>query len=329
MKISNETKVGILAIVAITMLILGFNFLKGKNIFSNRKKLYAIFADLGSLEKSNEVKINGLPVGVIYDYKEMDKNMSGILVTINLTRDVNIPKNSVGSIGSSLFGSSYIEIKKGSDNVYLKDGDTLQTETFSSLMSDVKAQINPTLGKLREAIDSLKLVLGEINNFFKRDEKNISDIVANVKLATLTLNRLINSQSGPIAATLSNASSVSENLKKNNDSITAAISGIRRVTEKFSSIEVQPTIDSLANAIAELKSTIARFNNNNGTLGLLMNDRKLYDKINDAALSVEILFDDLRANPKRYVNISVFGRKDKTGPLNSPSIKDTVPGSKQ
>ena len=329
MKISNETKVGILAIVAITMLILGFNFLKGKNIFNNRKKLYAVFADLGSLEKSNEVKINGLPVGVVYDYKEMDKNMSGILVTINLTRDVNIPQNSVGSIGSSLIGSSYIDIKKGTDNVYLKNGDTLQTEAYSSLMSDVKAQINPTLGKLREAIDSLKLVLGEINHFFKRDEKNISDIVANIKLATLTLNRLINSQSGPIAATLSNASSVSENLKKNNDSITAAISGIRRVTEKFSAVEVQPTIDSLASAVAELKSTITRFNSNNGTLGLLMNDRKLYDKLSAAALSAEILLDDLRAHPKRYVNISVFGGKDKSGPLNSPSIKDTVTGSKQ
>ena len=82
-----------------------------------------------------------------------------------------------------------------------------------------------------------------------------------------------------MAATLSNANSVSANLKKNNDSITAAISGIRRVTEKFSALEVQPTIDSLASTIAELKSTITQFNSNDGTLGLLMNDSDLYDKL--------------------------------------------------
>jgi len=325
MKISNETKVGILAIVALTLLILGFNFLKGKNLFSDQKQLFAVFSNLGSLEKSNEVKINGLPVGAVYDYKEIDKNLSGIIVVINLKRDVNIPRNSVATIESELLGTTYINIKRGDATDYLLDKDTLQTDPSSSLFTDVKQQINPTLGKLREAIDSLKMVLGDINTFFKKDEKNISDMISNLKSATVSLNILLNPHSGPLANTLSNASSFSDNLKKNNDSITAAISSIRRVSEKFTAVEIQPTIDSLQLAVGELKKVIARVNSNDGTLGLLMNDRKLYDKLNDAVLSAEILLDDLRTNPKRYVNISVFGRKDKDGPLNSPSKKDTVP----
>lgn len=325
MKISNETKVGILAIVALTLLILGFNFLKGKNIFKNQKQLYAVFSNLGSLEKSNEVKINGLPVGNVYDYKEIDKNLSGIIVVINLKRDVNIPVNSVATIESELLGTTYINIRRGDAAQYLEDNDTINTDPSSSLFTDVKQQINPTLGKLREAIDSLKMVLSDINNFFKRDEKNISDMVTHLKNASHSLTILLNPHSGPLANTLGNASSFSENLKKNNDSITAAISGIRRLSEKFTAVEIQPTIDSLQEAVGELKTAIARINSNNGTLGLLMNDRKLYDKLNDAVLSAEILLDDLRANPKRYVNISVFGRKDKDGPLISPSKKDTLP----
>src|SRR5574339_177132 len=100
MKISNETKVGILTIVALALLIIGFNFLKGKIIFSREKHLYAVFGDLGSLKKSNEVKINGLPVGIVYNYTEIDKELSGIIVTIKLKRDVNIPKKSVTTIES-------------------------------------------------------------------------------------------------------------------------------------------------------------------------------------------------------------------------------------
>jgi phospholipid/cholesterol/gamma-HCH transport system substrate-binding protein len=145
MKISNETKVGVLTIVALTILIVGFNFLKGKNIFSNEKHLYAVFNELGSLKKSNEVKINGLPVGVVYNYTEIDKNLSGIIVTITLKRDVNIPRDSKATIESELLGSTYVNVAKGSSNEYLRDGDTLVTDLASSFLGDVKAQINPTL----------------------------------------------------------------------------------------------------------------------------------------------------------------------------------------
>ena len=330
MKISNETKVGVLTIVALTLLIVGFNFLKGKNLFSNEKHLYAVFGELGSLKKSNEVKINGLPVGTVYDYTEIDKDLSGIIVTITLKRDVNIPKNSIATIESELLGTTYINISKGDQKEYLKDGDTLVTNRASSLLGDVKAQINPTLGKVRDAIDSLKMVLSGVNNLFEKDTKgNIQDIISNLKESTVSLKILLNTVNGPLAGTLRNASSITENLKKNNDSITAAISSVKKTADKFSSLEIQPTIDTLQTSITELKKLLSKINNDNGTLGLLMSDRKLYDKLNEALLSAEILFDDLRVHPKRYTGSIVFNRKDKTGPLTSPSKKDTLPPGKQ
>ena len=326
MKISNETKVGILTIVALTLLIVGFNFLKGKNILSKEKHLYALFSDLGSLKKSNEVKINGLPIGSVYNYTEIDKDLSGIIVTITLKRDVNIPENSIATIESELLGSAYIDIIKGDSKKYLGDKDTLLTDRTSSLLGDVKAQINPTLKNIREAIDSLKKVLGGVNNIFEADTKgNIQEIIRNLKDATVSMKQLMNTESGPLAGSLKNVASITDNFKNNNDSITATISSIKKTADKFSSLEIQPGIDSLQSAIAELRKIMTKVNSNDGSLGLLMNDRKLYDKLNEVLLSAEILFDDLRVHPKRYTGNIIFNRKDKTGPLTSPSKKDSVP----
>jgi len=330
MKISNETKVGILTIVALTLLIVGFNFLKGKNVFNKEKHLYAVFSDLGSLRKSNEVKMKGLPVGVIYDYTEIDKNLSGIIVTITMKRDVNIPKDSKATIESELLGNTYMNVAQGQSTEFLKDGDTIVTDRASSFLGDVKAQITPTLTSVRGAIDSLKIVLGGLNRLFDKDTKgNLSEIIRNLKQTTGSLNRLLDAESGALAATLNNANSITGNLKKNNDSITATISSIKKAADKFSGLEVQPAIDTLQATINELKNVLSKFNTNEGTLGLLMKDRKLYDQLNSLLLGVEILFDDIRVNPKRYTGSVIFNRKDKTGPLTSPAKKDSIPQGNQ
>lgn len=326
MKISNETKVGVLTISALTILILGFNFLKGKNLFSKTRKIYAVFGDLGTLEKSNEVKINGLPIGTVYDKKEKDKNVSGIVVTISLSRDVNIPDNSVAYIGSSLVGASFIVIEKGNSTNYLKLGDTLQTRTEKGIMGEVQAQLNPTLAKVRDVLDSLKTTLSGVNGIFNNEAKaNLGQTMANLNQATSSLNGLLNNQTGALAKTLNNTESITANLKNNSENINATISNAKNLTDKLAALELKPTIDSLNAMINQLKSSVAKISSSEGTIGALMNDKGLYNKLNDAILSAEILIDDLRAHPKRYVNLSIFGKKDKGGALTSPSIKDTVP----
>lgn len=329
MKVSNETKVGVLAIIAVTLMILGFNFLKGKAIFRKEERLYAVFTNLGSLQKSNEVRINGLPVGIVYTYVEKDKNLSGIVVTINMKRDVNIPNNSVATIESELIGSSYINISFGNSKVYLKNGDTVHTDLTASLLSDVKAQLNPTLGKTREAIDSLKLVLGSINRFLNADMKGgLIHIIQNLETTTAGLNTLLNAESGPLLNSLKNIESVSGNLKGNNDSITQTISTIRRAANKFSEIEIQSTIDELKASVTALKEKISKINLNDGTMGKLMNSSELYDQLMKNMNSLETLTDDLRIHPKRYTGNVIFNRKDKTGPLTSPVPKEDSASNK-
>ncbi len=325
MKISNETKVGILSITALTLLIIGFNYLKGKDLFNRSDKIYMEFTELGTLAKSNEVKINGYVIGKVYDLNVKDKDLSAVVATINLTSDVNIPRDSKGFISSSLLGTSTVVIEKGLSKEYLQPGDTLKTRIDSGILDDVKAQLTPTLGKVRDVLDSLKKTLGAVNSVLNTQTRaHLQQTFANLDQASNSLNKMIDDQSGPLAKSLNNVSAITENLKNNNDSITATINNAKRATEKFAGLEIQPTIDSLNAAISQLKGVAAKINSNDGTLGALINDKQLYNKLNDAILSAEILMDDLRAHPKRYVNISVFGKKDKSGPLTSPAKKDTV-----
>ncbi|MBL7758193.1 MAG: MCE family protein [Chitinophagaceae bacterium] len=328
MKINKETKVGILTLVALGLLIAGFNFLKGRDVFNRTKKIYAVFDKLGALAKSNEVKINGLTIGSVYDMEETDKNVSGIKVTISLSRDINIPSNSVAYISAPIagLGSSTILIEKGDATTYLKDGDIINTRIDEGLLGGLTSEVAPTLAKIRNALDSLNRVFGNINKLFDSDTKgNLQSTIANLNTATRSLSQLMDSKNGPVAQTLDNVNSITGNFRKNNDSITAIINNTKRFTDQLSAMDLKQTMDTLQSAIVTLKSTIGKIASNEGSLGALINDRQLYDKLNDVLLSSEILLDDLRTHPKRYVNFSIFGKKDKGGALTSPSKKDTIP----
>ena len=328
MKITKETKVGALTIAALALLIIGFNFLKGKDLFNNTTKIYAVFSKLGSLAKSNEVKINGLTIGTVYDMEETDKNVSGIKVTISLTRSVNIPANSVAYITAPLggLGSASIIIEKGDATTYLKNGDVLQTRIDEGLFGGLSAEVSPTLSKVRNSLDSLNRVFGNINTLFDPGTKqNMRQTIANLDMATNSLNKMLDPQNSALASTLNNVNAITGNLKNNNDSITAIVANTKQFTDKLSRLDLQQTMDTLQAAMTQLKSTITKISSKDGTLGALINDRQLYNKLNDAILSAEILIDDLRAHPKRYVNLSIFGKKDKGGALTLPLKKDTVP----
>jgi phospholipid/cholesterol/gamma-HCH transport system substrate-binding protein len=325
MKISNETKVGTLTIIALTILILGFNFLKGKDILNKRKKIYAIFKDIGSLSKSNEVKINGYVIGSVYEIRARDKDLSGVVVTINLTQEVNIPQDSKALISSPFVGSSYLIIEKGLSNKLLMPGDTLLTRMDSSILDDVKAQLAPTLEKVRSTLDTFSTVMGSINSMFNAQARNnIGQTLSNLNRASASLEGLLDNQTSALAKTLDNAKTITESLKGNTESINATIQNAKTASEKLAALELKPVVDSLNSFISDLKTTIRKIDNKDGTLGALINDRTVYNNLKNVTLSMEILMDDIKTHPKRYVNFSLFGRKDRSGGLNSPLIKDTT-----
>ena len=332
MKISNEMKVGVLTIVALLLLILGFNFLKGNNVFSKNKRLYAIFSDIGSLDKSNAVKIKGLQVGSVYAIDATSKNLDGIAITINWTKDINIPVNSSASIVAPFVGSPYINIVMGDSKQYLKNKDTLNTKKTPGILGDLTSQVNPTLAKTRTAIDSLTMVLSSVNRLFDPGTKNnIQGIIRNLLVSSASLEKLLDNETGLLAKTVTNLNEVTGNLKGNNDTINNILHNVNTATQQLANLNLKQTLDSVQSTVSQLNAVMYKINHNNGTLGLLMNDSKLYDNLRNTSLGLEILIDDIKAHPKRYVNISVFGKKDKSGYLTSPLEKDTtaVSGNKR
>jgi phospholipid/cholesterol/gamma-HCH transport system substrate-binding protein len=319
MKIPNETKIGALTAVSITLLILGYNFLKGKDLFVQTKRIYAVFKNVEGVETSNAVTINGLEVGSVYQLSELDKDLNGIVVTINLKKDVNIPKDSYASISPGLINSSSITITKGGATSYLANGDTLATQDKASFFSQVQQNINPIVAHLNGTLGSLDSLVEVIGSMFdSKTKNNFSAIFAHLASSTASLETLLNMETGALGKSLNNLDSFTGNLARNNDHINSVLSNLDRTTSKLADAKIQEAVESIQSTMTALKTVIDKVNSSNGTLGMLLNDKKLYLNLESTSRSLNTLLDDVRMHPKRYVNISVFGRKDKSGPLMAP-----------
>jgi len=330
MKISNETKVGALTAIAITLLILGFNFLKGKNLTTKTMRFYAVFDNIKGLASSNAVMINGKQVGTVYS-TDGGEDMRRIVVALSMTHTLNIPDNSVAIITPSLLGTTSVEIKLGNSNAFKKDGDTLTSMATSGMFDEALQKVDPVLLEVKNAVRSMDSVLQTVNGVFDPNTKNnIQEVMANLNKTTATLaissaslQTLLNTQTGALAKTLDNVSSFTGGLKNNNAKIDQTLTNLETTTAKFSRLDVEKTLATLDVTVNELKNTISSLNSDKGTLGLLMNDTKLYNNLNATSNKLNLLLDDVRIHPKRYINVSVFGRKDKSGPLLVP-VPDTV-----
>jgi phospholipid/cholesterol/gamma-HCH transport system substrate-binding protein len=327
-KISNETKIGVLAVVALAALILGFNFLKGTSLIHRSKHLYAVFDNVEGLEVSNAVQIDGLTVGSITAINESDKDLSnGIVVTITLNKDVHIPRNSIGEINSGFIAAATIVIRRGDDNRYLDNGDTLQTKQKANLFAQVQSSVNPVILKLGGTLTSLDSLIEVVGAMFDpRLKNNFSAIIANMATSSAELQRMLNAQTGALAQSLKNMNDFTANLARNNDHITHTLDNLEKASDSLAASKIPQTVESLRATMGDLRAAINKVNSPNGSLGLLLNDKRLYQNLESTTRSLNTLLDDLRLHPKRYVNISVFGKKDKGGYLTAP-ISDSS-GSK-
>ena len=302
MKISNETKIGVMAVVAITGLILGFNFLKGSSLFQHTKKLYAVFDNVEGMELSNVVQINGLTIGSVSAINESDKDLTrGIVVTIILKKDVHIPKNSVGVVNSGIISAASIVIDKGDDTQFLNDGDTLLTKQKSNLLSQVQQSVNPVILKLGGTLTSLDSLIQVVGSMFDpRLKNNLGSIIANLAASTAQLQIMLNSQTGALAQSLKNVNEFTANLAKNNEHVTKTLENMEKTSSSLAAAKIPETVESLQSTVNDLKGTIAKMNSNNGSLGLLLNDKRLYQNLEGTTRSLNTLLDDLRLVPSRF-----------------------------
>jgi phospholipid/cholesterol/gamma-HCH transport system substrate-binding protein len=331
MTVSNETKVGALTAIAITLLILSFNFLKGKTLLKTGNYLYAKYTDTKGIKISNPVYVKGFQVGAVADIENADPNLESIIVSIKLTDTYNIPANSIAVINENPLGTPSIEIKLGDNKAFLQQGDTLQTAESKGILSGVMDKLGPVTKQLEKTIATLDTVLKNLNTVFDPQTKNnLQSVIANVNKTTeslvvssASLQQMLNQQTGSIAQSMNNVNKFTMNLSENNERINQSINNVTKATENFSKADLVGSVDQLKTAIGNLNALVAKINSDEGSLGKLINDKALYNNLNNTIRSANILVDDLRVHPKRYVNISVFGKKDKSGPLMAP-LADSI-----
>lgn len=331
LKISNEIKVGAIAIVAIVVLILGFYYLKGKNLFKTGNYIYASFKDVDGLLASSPVMINGLRIGAVYDIKAADKNVDNVIVSIKLESEINIPNNSVAAIQASPLGSSSIDITKGNSKTYIQPGGTITTTVSKGFISTLTDKLDPITQQAKTVLTSIDTLVKSINNIISTDAKNdVQQAIANIKTmsgnlvaSTATLNSLLNAQHGSIAQTMQHINAFTKNLSDNNGKINNTLSNVEKATAQFSNGAMQKTMQQLNNTVTQLNTIISKINTGEGSMGQLINDKKLYNNLTATTNSLNVLLQDFRIHPKRYVQFSVFGKKDKSAPLMRP-LEDSV-----
>ncbi len=318
MKISNETKVGSLAAISITLLILGFNFLKGKNVFQKKATMYITFNKTEGLNVSDPVKINGLKIGAVEGLDAMNASISNIVVAFHTIREINIPKDSYAKIIASPLGTASIDITFGESKEYLQNGDTLSGMNSKGIMEIINEKLDPTLTILNRTMTSLDSTVKRIGDVFdEKAQQHIGEVLKELAITTNRLSAMLEPGKGSLSNSIDNLNGFTKNLTKNNDSITATVNNLTKVSRDIASANLNETIGSLSIAAQNLNAILTGIKEGKGSLGKLTTDEQLYLNLNRTANSLNILLQDLRVHPKRYVNVSVFGKKDKTGPLNS------------
>ena len=326
MKISNETKVGALTAIAITLMILGFNYLKGRSLFKTGNFLYAKYPDAKGLMVSNPVYVNGYQVGTVYEIENIDQNLRNICVGIKLKDYYNIPENSVARIIKDPLGTPSIEINLGDSKQYLSSGDSVDTQSSPGLLDAMSNKIGPVADQLKTTIETLDHVLKNINTVFDPETKNnLQEVIGNINKTTESLVKssasiqsMLNEQNGSVVQSMSHVNSITKNLADNNEKVNQVLSNVEKATGQLSEADIKGSVAGLKSAVEDLNTLLTKVNKGDGSLGLLVNNKDLYNNLNHTVKSANILMDDLRAHPKRYVHISVFGKKDKSGPLLAP-----------
>jgi phospholipid/cholesterol/gamma-HCH transport system substrate-binding protein len=314
-KFSREVKVGFVFVVAISVMIWGLMYLKGLEIFKSKRTFYAQYEYVNGLVVSNPVSIKGMKVGQVKKLYFSKKDPGKIIVELVVENDYPIPKNSVAKIVSTgLIGSKEIEISLGDSKETLETGDTLQALTEATLGEEVNRQIIPLKEKAENLISSLDTVAAIVRELLNKDTRDnlisaiehVKEALQNLSHITYNVDTLVASQRNHLASIISNVESISLNLRQNNDKIKNILTNFSDISDSLVKANVPAILTNVDRTISDLNIAIGKINNGEGSIGLLLNDKKLYDEVTKAAKDLNLLLEDIKANPSKYVKVSVF-----------------------
>jgi phospholipid/cholesterol/gamma-HCH transport system substrate-binding protein len=315
LKLSKEFKIGIVVTLALALLYWGVNFLKGKDIFSNERIFIAVYNDVAGLEKTNPITINGLRVGQVRDMTFTTDGEARVVIQLVLKDQVDIPANSTAKIISSdLLGSKAVEIRLGDSPELAMPGDTLISEVEVSIKDEVNRQLQPLKAKAENLMSSIDTVLTMLQSVFSTDNtdnfaksvKSIANSFENLESTTGTLDTLITDQKSRMERIFENIESITLNLRNNEGELNNIIANFSSVSDSLAKIQFAHTMHQVDQTVTELAGISAKINSGEGSLGMLINNDSLYIELEKTSRDLNLLLEDIRLNPKRYVRFSIF-----------------------
>jgi phospholipid/cholesterol/gamma-HCH transport system substrate-binding protein len=317
MKLTREFKIGLFGLVTLSMLYFGFNFLKGTDFLSNTKKYYVVFDNVGSLQPANPVKLNGVKIGSIKKTEIIQQRNGMVLVTLDIDSKILLRKGTLALLTSELLGASTIMVTIPKTGAELLEGDTL----ISTKETGIQALIQEKALPLLRSVDSLAMTLNKTVKQFDGTAAIVNKLLATTDKTMGGANALIGENQASIALILKNLNALSAALIETEKGFKPILGNLKTTTDSLKALQLGKTLNEANVAITSLQKTLSNLENGKGTAGKLLKDDALYNNLNRTMVSVNQLMTNFREYPKRYVNVSVFGRKDK-GP--AVSVLDTT-----
>ncbi|MCC6251529.1 MAG: MCE family protein [Bacteroidia bacterium] len=314
MVIKKEVKIGAIVVVAVFLFIYGFNFLKGKNIFTSRTHYYVVYKNVGGLTESNPVYFNGFVIGKVNKIMFASDMRGDIVVDIILREnDLKIPKNTIARIFSDgLLGTKAIGLDFGDSKEYAQSGDTLLPNLENSITEQMSKELMPVKDKAESLIIRADSLINTITRIFSPNvNDNLRHSIENVNTITLNVNGLVSEQRARLNTITANIESISKNLKDNNENLSKVIANFKNISDSVAKVNLAQTLENANLAVKQTAEIMEKINSGKGSLGMLINNDSLYHHLNMASRDLDLLLVDLKEHPKRYVHLSVFGKSDK------------------
>lgn len=299
MKLTKEIKIALVAIVGILIMYFGINFLKGMNLFSTNNTYFITFDDIQGLGASTPIYADGYKVGTVdgleYDYKENGP----IKVKVDINKDLRIPQGSKAEIVKDLMGNLQVNLLLVNNPRERVEPGGIIPGAVNGGMMDKAASLVPVVEKMLPKLDSILTSVNALlaDPALAASLHNVETITSNLTVSTRELNTLMAGLNKQVPGMIGKANGVLDNTN--------------RLTANLASLDVQGTLNKVNQTLESVHQFTEKLNSNQGSLGLLMNDTKLYDNLTSTMGHADSLVIDLKAHPKRYVHFSVFGRKDK------------------
>jgi phospholipid/cholesterol/gamma-HCH transport system substrate-binding protein len=316
-RISKEIKVGLFAFTGIAVLVLGYDFLKGRDLFNGNTKYYVVYQNVDGIVKSTQITINGFTVGQVEQISMLRKgDASNILVSMLVNSDIQIPRGTKATIiGTDLLGTKAIALTLSRSADILHPGDTLVSGMEASLQSTIQNMVSPLKEKSEEVLVTLDRVLKTMNDIF--DSSGTQKLASGINDFSTTLHHIRNisqrfddltvTETEKLKVMLAHVESITLNLRNSNEAISSSLKNISRITDSVAASNLTATINNTNRVMGEFAITLDKINKGEGSLGKLANDKTLYDNLSKSSSELTSLLKDMQEYPGRYFSVSVFG----------------------